>query len=459
MYRFYLNGITNEYHMEELAREFLNNSEFEMIPVQFKAGNKLSLTNNSYLLNSERELDSDGIKREVYRILSRETGIRPEWGTLTGVRPLKLAFIHHEDTDDLEEVFHRMKETYLIQDSKLALLRQIMEYQLENISRPNGDDISLYIHIPFCPTRCSYCSFATNVAKESEVSEYLNFLLREVAYAGKLFRQSRQRMESVYIGGGTPSVLSAQQLHHLVQTVAESFQLDLSKIEFTVEAGRPDTITKEKLIQLRRDGVDRISINPQSMNEKTLQSIGRSHLPEDIRQAFAEAADIGFSTINSDVIAGLPGETTQDFANTLQELSNLGANNITVHTLSVKRGSELKAQDPEYYRRNTDMVRRMLDYSQQFLADQGFEPYYIYRQKHQMGSFENVGYCKPGAHSLYNVRIMEEKQTILGLGAGAIGKRFYPAEDRLERIPNVGNVQIYQERFDEMLLRKNKYWD
>ena len=254
-------------------------------------------------------------------------------------------------------------------------------------------------------------------------------------------------------------MLSAKQLHHLVQAVAESFQLDLNKIEFTVEAGRPDTITKEKLVQLHRDGVDRISINPQSMNEKTLQSIGRSHLPEDIRQAFADAADIGFSTINSDVIAGLPGETIQDFANTLQELSSLGANNITVHTLSVKKGSELKERDPKYYRRNTDTVRSMLDYSQNFLADQGFEPYYIYRQKHQMGSFENVGYCKPGAHSLYNVRIMEEKQTILGLGAGAIGKRFYPAEDRLERIPNVGNVGIYQERFEEMLLRKNKYWD
>ena len=459
MYRFYLNGITNEYHMEELAREFLENSEFEMIPVQFKSGNKLALTDNSYLLNPELNLNPDGIKREVYRILSDETGIRPEWGTLTGVRPLKLAFIHHEDADDLDEVIRRMKETYLIHDSKLALLRRIMEYQLENISRPSGEDISLYIHIPFCPTRCSYCSFATNVAKESEVSVYLDFLLREVAYVGKQFRQNRQRIESVYIGGGTPSVLSAKQLHHLVQAVAESFQLDLNKIEFMVEAGRPDTITKEKLVQLHRDGVDRISINPQSMNEKTLQSIGRSHLPEDIRQAFADAADIGFSTINSDVIAGLPGETIQDFANTLQELSSLGANNITVHTLSVKKGSELKERDPKYYRRNTDTVRSMLDYSQNFLADQGFEPYYIYRQKHQMGSFENVGYCKPGAHSLYNVRIMEEKQTILGLGAGAIGKRFYPAEDRLERIPNVGNVGIYQERFEEMLLRKNKYWD
>ncbi len=459
MYRFYLNGITNEYHAEELAREFLLNGEFEMIPVHFKQGTKLALTNKSYLLNDRLDLDFDGIKREVYRILSQETGIEPEWGTLTGVRPLKLAFIHHESAGSLDALFRRMKEIYLIRDTKLSLLRRIMEYQLKYMDRPSAESISLYIHIPFCPTKCSYCSFATNVAGESEVAEYLNFLLEEVRYTGELFRKSSQKIESVYIGGGTPSVLSADQLAKLIEAVRDSFEMNLEQVEFTVEAGRPDTISKEKLVRLRKEGVDRISINPQSMNADTLHAIGRSHAPDDIVRAFEDANDVGFSTVNSDVIAGLPGETLEDFAHTIQKLVALGANNITVHTLSIKRGSELKEQDPEYYRKNTETVRKMLEYSEKFLAEQGFESYYIYRQKHQMGAFENVGYCKPGAHSIYNVRIMEEKQTILGLGAGAIGKRYYPESDRLERIPNVGNYRIYEERFEEMLRRKNKYWD
>ena len=458
MYRFYLNGITNEYHLEELAREFLLNKDFEMIPVSFRAGTDLALTDKRYLLNRDCKDDQDGMKRELYHILSQETGIYPEWGTLTGVRPLKLAFQHYEATQDVTEVFRRMKETYLLSDAKAALLRQILEYQLETMPRPSAESVSLYVHIPFCPTRCSYCSFATNVAAESEIAAYLNLLLQEIRYTGERFRAHGQKVESVYVGGGTPTTLNEAQLTQLIECLRDSFGLSLDGMEFTIEAGRPDTITKAKLRALRDAGVDRISINPQSMKQETLDRIGRSHRPEDIVRAFSDAAEVGFRTVNSDVIAGLPGETPADFAETLRALEALGANNITVHTLSVKRGSELRNQDPEYYRRNTEAVREMLDFSEKFLGDCGFLPYYIYRQKHQMGSFENVGYCKPGAHSIYNVRIMEEKQTIIGMGAGAIGKRYFPAEDRLERIPNVGNYRIYEERFDEMLLRKNNYW-
>ncbi len=458
MYRFYLNGITNEYHLEELAREFLLDQDFEMIPVAFCRGTDLALIDKRYLLNRDGVLDYDGIKRELYRILSHETAIYPEWGTLTGVRPLKLAFQHYDALQDVDLTFRSMKEQYLLSDAKCNLLRKVMEYQLEFMERPSESNVSLYVHIPFCPTRCSYCSFATNVAGESEIENYLHLLLQEIKYTGRLFQMHDQKVESVYVGGGTPTTLNEKQLTRLIECLRSSFSLKLSDIEFTMEAGRPDTITKGKLRAMRDAGVDRISINPQSMKQETLSLIGRSHRPEDIIQAFDDAAEIGFRTVNSDVIAGLPGENPADFEDTLRALTELGANNITVHTLSVKRGSELKNRDPEYYRRNTEAVRSMLRFSESFLGDKGFRPYYIYRQKHQMGSFENVGYCKPGAHSAYNVRIMEEKQTIIGMGAGAIGKRYFPSEDRLERIPNVANYRIYEERLDEMLLRKNNYW-
>ena len=205
-------------------------------------------------------------------------------------------------------------------------------------------------------------------------------------------------------------------------------------------------------------GVNRISINPQSMKDETLDRIGRDHTADDIRRGYKLAADYDFKVINADLIAGLPGEDLNDFRSTLDEILRLGANNITVHTLSVKRGSRLRENDPEYYRRDTDTVSEMVSYARQKLGEAGFVPYYIYRQKHQMGALENVGYCIPGNHSIYNIRIMEEKQTIIALGAGGIGKVYYPDEDRLERIANVSNYRIYNERFDEMLERKKGYY-
>ncbi|MBE6041864.1 MAG: radical SAM protein [Clostridiales bacterium] len=234
--------------------------------------------------------------------------------------------------------------------------------------------------------------------------------------------------------------------------------MDPGSIEFTIEAGRPDTITPDKLQAMKDAGINRISINPQSMKDDTLRRIGRDHTSEDIRNGYRLASGYGFDVINADLIAGLPGEDLDDFKATLEEILGLGANNITVHTLSVKKGSRLRDNDPEYYRRNVQTVTDMVEYAESRLEEAGFAPYYIYRQKHQMGALENVGYCRPGKHSVYNIRIMEEKQTIIALGAGAIGKIYYPDEDRLERVPNVSNYKVYSERFEEMLLRKNKYY-
>jgi oxygen-independent coproporphyrinogen-3 oxidase len=275
---------------------------------------------------------------------------------------------------------------------------------------------------------------------------------------GQLVREHRTVIESIYIGGGTPTTLEADQLKQLIETVSEEFGADPRSIEFTVEAGRPDTITADKLAVMRELGVSRISINPQSMKDETLKAIGRDHTADDIRSGYRLAADYGFDVINADLIAGLPGEDLEDFRASLEEIISLGANNITVHTLSVKKGSRLRENDPEYYRRNTGTVQSMVDYARERLAKEGFVPYYIYRQKHQMGALENVGYCRPGKHSIYNIRIMEEKQTIIGLGAGAIGKVYFPDEDRLERVANVSNYRVYSDRFDEMLNRKDLYY-
>ena len=259
--------------------------------------------------------------------------------------------------------------------------------------------------------------------------------------------------ESIYIGGGTPTTLTAQQLDLLIETVKEHF--DLSKcIEFTVEAGRPDTITKAKLDVLAKHGIERISINPQTMKDETLRLIGRSHSVDDIRKAFEIAGEDNRFLINADLIAGLPEETPEDFQRTLEEVISLNPANITVHTLAVKRASRLIEADESYHYRQAKVVDEMLKISSQMLDSKDYRPYYLYRQKHMAGALENVGYCKDDTPCVYNIRIMDEHQSILALGAGGISKRYYPEENRLERVPNVSNYEIYIERLDEMIERK-----
>ena len=456
MYRFYINNIDDDYHFTELARVFLPDDGFETIAYRGRDVAHL-LGKDSRFVNASGSDDREAVKREFYRLLSDITGEMPPWGTLTGVRPLKpaLAVCDRLTVPDMQQL---MQDKYLMSEDKASLLADIADYQLSHISGPPWEKASLYIGIPFCPTRCAYCSFASNVASSEERAKYFADLLRETAYAGGLAREHGTVLESIYIGGGTPTTLDAGQLGSLIECISASFGTDPASIEFTVEAGRPDTITEEKLKTLRDRGIRRISINPQSMKDATLRLIGRDHTAEDIRRGYRLAMDTGFDVINADLIAGLPEEDENDFTASLEEVIRLGANNITVHTLSVKRGSRLKDNDPVYYRKNKETVARMLDISRSLLTGAGFRPYYIYRQKHQIGALENVGWCRPGKHSIYNVRIMEDKQSIIGLGAGAVGKVYYPDEDRLERIANVSNYKIYSERFDDMISRKDAYY-
>jgi oxygen-independent coproporphyrinogen-3 oxidase len=294
---------------------------------------------------------------------------------------------------------------------------------------------------------------------DSEIEAYLPALHHEIEYCGRKLRENDTAIESLYIGGGTPTTLTAKQLDELLDTIRKHFDLRHVR-EFTVEAGRPDTITAEKLRVLKQNGVERISINPQSMKQKTLDIIGRSHTPDDIVRAFEAAKAESFDVINADLIAGLPEETPDDFKDTLEKVLELGAGNVTIHTLAVKRASRLIGIDSEYHYKAADRVGRMLEWSRARLDQAGFLPYYLYRQKHMAGYFENTGYAVRGAEGIYNIRIMDEHQSILALGAGGISKRYFPESNKLVRVPNVTNYTEYIKRIDEMCMRKeNKFFN
>ncbi|WP_419823778.1 coproporphyrinogen dehydrogenase HemZ [Anoxybacterium hadale] len=393
------------------------------------------------------------MKRFLFRELERLTGTTPDWGILTGVRPVKLAGELLQREGSLKEVREILSADYFLAEEKIQLLIDIVDCQKQIVKQSPSEAIGLYIGIPFCPTRCVYCSFPSNQGKPEQIEAYLEALHQEIAYTAENMRKKGWYPETIYIGGGTPTTLLPEQLDRLLYHVYEAF--DLSKLrEFTVEAGRPDTITPEKLAVIKKYKIDRISINPQSMNALTLERIGRNHSPEDIKEAFRMARAAGIPQINTDLIAGLPDESEADFVTTLEQILDLAPENITIHTLALKRASKLKEIDSEFNYKQGKKVRAMLDQAKEMLDRGGFHPYYLYRQKQMTGNFENVGYAKENTEGIYNIRIMEEAQTIIALGAGGISKAWYPEENRLERIPNVSNYEIYIERLDEMLQRK-----
>ena len=297
MYRFYFNNVDNDYHYGELARVFLPDEEFETVPVQIEKGT-LPLRDRHYIINASGSSDRDEIKRELFELLSGITGRKPEWGTLTGVRPLKLAYEVYDEAGSAELMQELMRERYLLSETKSTLLREILEYQTGVLRSDPSSFCGLYIGIPFCPTRCEYCAFASNVASEEDIALYLDRLIKEIEYTGDLAVRNDSKIESVYIGGGTPTTLDASQLSLLIDRICRSFDIDASSIEFTVEAGRPDTITDAKLEVLRDRGISRISINPQTMKDDTLRLIGRAHTADDIRRGYRMAMKYGFDMIS-----------------------------------------------------------------------------------------------------------------------------------------------------------------
>lgn len=459
-----IKGIDNTNQYEELIKVFLSQGEYQLLDPDDFDMQRAELEYEEHHEAAEKKFkefifegDKDKLKREIYHYLEEETGKSPKWGILTGIRPVKLA---GEMTDIFgkDETKRRLGKEYLLHSDKSQLIMGILDYQRKLLGKPDDESLSMYLGIPFCPTRCLYCSFTSNQVKKPEIDRYLQALHKEIEYCGKRLSQRRDELESLYIGGGTPTTLDEVQLGELLGKIRNNFDLAHIK-EFTVEAGRPDTITPEKLKVMKLHGVDRISINPQSMKQRTLELIGRAHTTDKTIEAFKMAREAGFDCINTDLIAGLPEESLDDFKNSVDTMIDLGAENITVHTLAVKRASRLKEVDAEFNYRREDVREGMLSYAHEVLKNAGYEPYYLYRQKHTSGSTENIGFCKRNLISAYNVRIMEEAQSILALGAGGISKVYYPEENRLERVANVSNYEIYIDRIDEMIQRKeNNFW-
>ena len=375
------------------------------------------------------------VKMTVYDAVVPALPQPPEWGSLTGVRPAKLARGLIERGMTRGEAAEYLRTHFYVSPARTALTIRAAATAMELDRAIGPDDISLYVGIPFCPSRCYYCSFVSSTTAQSGhlIAPYLDTLCREIAETAALVREAGKRVQSVYIGGGTPTTLDEEQLARLLAALAENF--DFSHLrEYTVEAGRPDTITPGKLRVLRAAGVGRVSINPQSMDDKVLAAIGRRHTAEDVLRAYDEARQAGFDAINMDVIAGLTGDTAETFARTIDMLIGLAPENITVHTLAIKRGADLT--DKAAAAAQHDTVGRMLDGAAHALQNAGYGPYYLYRQKFTAGGFENVGWCKPDTECFYNVTMMEELQTILSLGAGGVSKRVDRDTGWIERVNN-----------------------
>ena len=444
MYRICAPTEKAKYDLGELAKEFIRADEFELC---------LPDDENKEFDVIIPDSDSKFVRgRVLYDFLSEKTDKTQDWGILVGVRPKKL---YSELSGKLgrEEAERILREEYCLSEKKIALLRNTYDVQQEALGNESPKAIGLYIGIPFCPTRCVYCSFTSNKITDKAAKAYLEALEKEIRAVSEILKKKGLFAESVYIGGGTPTSLCDEDFERLLSWTEEAFITEKTT-EFTVECGRPDTINEAKLRSILKHKGNRISINPQTMKQHTLDLIGRSHTPEEIVESYKLARSVGDFIINMDLITGLPEEQPEDFEETLKQVMALQPENITVHTLAVKKASRLIENDKDYNYRQGEIVREMLDFGASALAENGYKPYYLYRQKHMTGNFENVGYCKEGTASLYNIRIMEENQSIIALGAGGISKMYYKEENRLERIPNVSNYQVYIERIDEMIRRK-----
>lgn len=403
----------------------------------------------------------NSLKRTLYRLLSEYTGVELPWGNLTGIRPTKIPMALLEEGKSEEEIARYMKETYFTSDEKIKLSIEIAERELELLHKLDYEEgYSLYIGIPFCPTTCLYCSFTSYSmsAWKNRMDEYLDALEKELDYTAVKF--AHKKLNSIYIGGGTPTTLNPKQLDRLIRKIKCSFDL-LDLVEFTVEAGRPDSITKEKLMVLRNHDISRISINPQTMKQETLDLIGRHHTVQQTIDSFYLARELGFDNINMDLIVGLPGESLSDVADTMEVIRKLAPDNLTVHSLAIKRAARLNIQRERYQDFEIVNTADHIALTSKVAEEMGLFPYYLYRQKNMAGNFENVGYAAPGKAGVYNVLIMEEKQSIVACGAGASTKRVWvqPNPDgthRIERAENVKDVAQYITRIDEMIERKSR---
>ncbi len=397
------------------------------------------------------------LAKAMIKVLSEITGIVPPWGILTGIRPAKLMrkYISEKGTENAVRMFTDFFEA---NEEKTFLAKNVALFENKVIEEADIRSFSLYVSIPFCPTRCTYCSFVSHSVDSAGklIPDYVRCLCEEIKETARLARENSLKLETVYIGGGTPTSLDAAHLKELTDALNLYFDMKNVK-EFTVEAGRPDTITPEKLLVLKNAGVTRISINPQTFSDSVLEAIGRRHTAEDTLEKFRLARDMGFNNINMDFIAGLPADNYESFCRSIDKAVELSPENITVHTLSVKRSSDMNQTGKEYC--TAEETERMVDYANKILSENGYLPYYMYRQSKSVANLENVGWCKKNYPCLYNIYMMEEIHTVLAVGASAVTKLTLPGSDELQRIFNYKYPYEYISDFGEMINRKKAVTD
>ncbi|MDO4846593.1 MAG: coproporphyrinogen dehydrogenase HemZ [Clostridiaceae bacterium] len=464
-----------QYEAEKLTRIFYPNEKITVVNEKSTPDSEAVLTTlfsdgfvtveykneNGDTLYTRRE-STDGVSDKellmaqlMFEALTRVTGYTPKWGILTGIRPSKLLIALKNKYGD-EEGIRRFREDYLVSAEKTALADSVAKAEEKIISLSVPESFSLYVSIPFCPTRCSYCSFVshdmTSTTIKKLMPDYVAFLIKEIEATAEIANNLGLRLESIYYGGGTPTTLDEAQLADVIRAVEANF--DLSKLrEYTIEAGRPDTVTDEKLRIMKAAGVSRISINPQSFSDEVLEAIGRKHTSKQTLEAFDMARRAGFDNINTDLIAGLPKDSLDGFKASLDMAVELGAENITVHTLALKRSSYMGGEGTVAVRRNEE-TQAMLAYAYSTLTDNGWHPYYMYRQTRSLGNLENTGYCKQGRECLYNVFMIEECHSVLAVGAGAVTRLKAPHGDKIDRIFNFKYPYEYIDGFDELINRK-----
>ncbi len=479
-----LRGHSFRYEMENICRLFLPQEKIMVVSelpqpadgvvaltdvYHTQAGTRLSakLMLNDWQDSAEETLLGDANREDfqkdcerrlavlLYTLFVKLFGISMPWGAVTGVRPVKLMRRMSEQLGEPAAVEWFEKEL-LVTPEKAALCQRTLQTENALLSLSRPDSFSLYLSIPFCPTRCDYCSFVSHTVERAAklIPAYVDNLCREIVLTGQIVKQLGLRLETVYMGGGTPTTLSAPQLTAIFQAVEQSF--DLSHLrEYTVEAGRPDTVTRDKMMAIRSAGISRVSINPQTLSDEVLHTIGRRHTARQFYDAFELARQCGLNNINTDLIAGLPGDDAESFERTLDGIIDLSPENITVHTLCMKRASNLVVHHREEYDGGVQTAR-MVECSIRRLTEQGYHPYYLYRQSRAVGNTENIGWSKPGMDGLYNVYIMDETHTILACGAGAVTKLKQPGGERIERLFNYKFPYEYNSRFADIEERKRQ---
>jgi len=473
------------YETEKLCRIFLpfekiniidyeEISELTALTCVNRKGNEIVCTAKLYMNDTEEQesvtlsADADDKLIELklavclFNCFVLATGYKPDWGILTGVRPAKL-YANLCRAEGMEKTEAYFKNELLVNDNKISLCHETYETEEGIIAKSGKDWFSLYISVPFCPTRCSYCSFVSHSIDKADklVPQYVELLCEEIKQTAIKAKQCGLRLKTIYMGGGTPTSITANQLDKILTAVKDNF--DLSEIEeYTVEAGRPDTVDVEKLQVIKKHGITRISINPQTMNDKVLENIGRRHTSEQTRKAFALAREVGFDNINMDIIAGLPGDTVESFKNTVDELIKMAPESITVHSLAMKRASTLSINGDKHTTKEGADAAQMVEYARSTLTKAGILPYYMYRQSKTVGNLENVGYAVKGAECLYNVYIMDETHTILACGASAVTKLKSQKNGEISRIFNFKYPYEFNSHFETILKRKegiNEFYD